>query len=214
MKITSTLLFILFIAVSANAQDIVKGRTSVGGMLSFARQKNEGTELNYNGKYTWITINPAVGKFYNNNRMVGFNLSYSREKRTVNTYTNHSYGGGLFLRQYVPLAKSFYLFAEEGASFRSSKTRQETNIYKETLKTVNVSLDFYPGLSYAITKRLFAELALVDLVNVGYTKEDRAQVFRDGSPTVKVKSTSFGLSAGLGNSNLGYLGFGLGWILD
>lgn len=214
MKIISTQIFTLFITVAATAQELQKGNILLGGTLGFSTQKIERTDLE-DAKDNYIVFNPTIGKFYRNNRMAGINLFYSRDKTPSYETASNSYGFGVFLRQYLPLGKSFYLFAEEGASFNTMKSERNlaASGYQDKFKQTSLNLNLYPGISYLITKRIMAELALNNLVSFSYRKETRNQTYTNGSPESKAINTSFGLSTGFGQNNLGNLAFGLKWLL-
>lgn len=211
MRITTLLLLSTIISTSLIAQE--KGDKLIGGSLSFTKAK--GIPIyDTSSKYTSVNFSPSIGKFYKTNRMAGINLYYSHTNYKGQPYKQNHYGAGFFLRQYQPLGKSFYLFAEEGINGRIGK-RESRYLYGQSFmeeeKTQSVSLFFFPGLAYGINKRLQLELTLPQLISLEYShtsnevKDYPAQPKRDGK--------TFSLNTGFSQSGLGNLGFGAKWLL-
>jgi hypothetical protein len=70
---------------------------------------------------------------YNNNRAVGFSLSYNHLDYSLNDQKTNGYGAGVFLRQYKPLGKSFYLFAQEALNFNYNKGGSVTIVFHQLI---------------------------------------------------------------------------------
>jgi len=211
MRITTLLFLFIIIANSLTAQE--KGDKLIGGSLSFTKAKGVPV-YDTTTKYTSVNFSPSIGKFYKTNRMAGINLYFSHTNYKGQPYKQNYYGIGFFPRQYQPLCKSFYLFAEEGINGRIGKRESRYfygQPYMEEEKTQSVSLSFFPGLVYGINKRLQLELTLPQLISLEYShtstevKDYPAQPKRDGK--------TFSLNSGFSQSSLGNLGFGAKWLL-
>lgn len=213
MKKIFTLVLLLLGCLIGQSQ-LQKGNLMLGGTVSFNTQKNtNGFEDNV--KQTFIGLHPSIGKFYRDNRVVGVNLSFSSRKNADDSYLYDTYGVGLFLRQYLPLGRSFNLFAEEGANFSRLKTEQDQpyQLYRSKLVQNALTVNFYPGIAYAITPKFQVELSLNDLLTIGYSHEKKHNIYTDGTPDKHITGNSFYFNTGLPGTNVGSLGFGLRWIL-
>jgi hypothetical protein len=207
MKLFTLLAILILINTTLSAQQ--KGNVLVGGTLGFFDYKSEsqGTKNNQ----TDFFLSPSLGKFYANNKMAGVNLSYYHSKFR-DSLDRNTFGAGIFLRQYQPLGKSFFLFAEEAINGYTSKY----NDYYQAparikAKENSVYLIFYPGLAYAISKKLQMEVALPQLVQVSYTKRK----FKNTTVPEpnEISSSGFGITTGFSNWNIGYLSFGIRWLI-
>lgn len=214
MKKIFTLVLVLCIAFASNAQSLSKGNYLVGGSLGFTKQRSTATGEE-TVKNNIFSLYPSVGKFYRNNKAVGVNLSYANSKSSDDSYKLDGYGIGLFLRQYLPLGKSFYLFAEEGAGFQSAKIEQEQPLFAthNSTKQSTVSIHLFPGISYSITKKMQVELALQNLINLGYQKQDQTNKPLNGGPETKSSTSAFYFLTQSGQTSLGNLSVGVRWVL-
>lgn len=195
------------VSVAAHAQ-FQKGQHQLGGTLGFSTQKQDTNNL----KNTFVNINPAVGTFYKDNRLVGVNLYYSYSK-TENYYEYESkvVGAGVFLRQYLPLGKSFYFFAEEGLNVKSGKTEtKQSNILSDE-KLITSTIYFYPAIAYSISRVVQLELALPNLASLSYS--NRKGKTTNGGTTIETKTNGFALESGLQGFSLGSVGLGVRFIL-
>ncbi len=192
------------------SQIIPKRTTLLGGSLGFNTQAEK--VGNTTSKSTGFSINPSIGKFYNNNHAAGFNLLYFTSKTPDDSYKNESYGLGVFLRQYLPIGKSFYVFAEEDISGNRNKSDQNpgSSISVKDRQLV-LSAYFFPGIAYSLTRHFQLELSLTQLASINYTKTKRTQSmdFEDLHTTFD----TFAFQTGGSNTNLGNLSFGVKWLL-
>jgi hypothetical protein len=207
MRISTLLAISILISTTLSAQQ--KGNVLVGGMLGFSDYKSEsqGTKNNQRSFF----FSPSLGKFYANNKMAGVNLNYyhSKFKDSLNSNT---FGAGIFMRQYKPLGKSFFVYAEEGINGYISKFNDYYSAPAAIkAKEHSLYLNFNPGLAYAISKKLQMEVALPQLVQVSYTKRK----FKNTTlPEPNENNISnFGISTGFSNWSLGYLSFGIRWLI-
>ncbi|MDR6341469.1 hypothetical protein HNQ91_004542 [Filimonas zeae] len=181
-------------ALAASAQ-ISKGSSYLGGNAGFRMS----TTRPDNGDKTTLTLfnlSPSMGFAYKENRVWGLLLSYgnSTSKTGNDKYSSNSYGIGAFLRQYQPLGKGCYLFAQESLVFYYNNGKSNSaNSSKDN--TYNTGLSLSPGFAYDISKKFQLELLLNGLLyaNYGHNKvEQSGGVIREAS----------NLSAGSSLSNL------------
>lgn len=209
MKIIFTITFFFFLFSNVHAQSLLKGSSLLGGTVGFGSGSRT-PEAGETKKQNNTSLNPSAGWFYRNNRVVGINIYYGRSKNELNGYKQRNFGAGVFLRQYIPLGRSFNLFGEENLSFnryRSDYLEPQQYLFS---KYSTVSLGFFPGLAYSITSHFQAEVSLPQLLAVSYSKGKARD--QSGSPAYTTKD--FGLSAGASNGNaIGYLSFGLKWLI-
>ena len=144
-----------FLTFTLQAQ-INKGSVLLGGNIGFSTNKAKDTSLKNNSAY----LSPVVGIAVRENLIVGINFSYAHNKNNLNAPTAeteyNSYGAGVFVRKYAPLGKGFYLFGETGLNYQDYSDTY-TGYQKLELKGQNISINLYPGVSYAISKMLQLE---------------------------------------------------------
>jgi hypothetical protein len=211
MKRTFTLIISVSLAIISKAQQIPEGTTLVGGAVGFSRSTLERTDLD-DVRATTINLTPSLGKFYRANRVAGINLNYSHSKSGEYPTEGNYYGIGFFLRQYLPIGKSFYVFAEENINGQTGKYSQKYSLGQQIIngKQTSISLNAYPGIAYAITRKFQLELALVNLLSIVYTNEKRTENI---SGTITNRDTrAFSLNAGSNGNILGNLSVGAKWL--
>jgi len=114
------------------------------------------------------------------------------------------------MRQYQPLGKSFFLFAEEGLNGYSSKYNYPNTFPEPVIsKESSINLSVYPGLAYAVNKKLQLELGLPQLLAITYIK--RTYHNKYNQPAKPTKYSFIGASTGFSEYALGYLTFGAQW---
>lgn len=183
--------FFVLLAHALQAQ-ITKGSVLLGGNVGFSTNKAKDTSLENNSVY----LSPVVGIAVKQNLIVGINFSYARSKNDLNAPTSateyKSYGAGIFVRKYVPLGKGFYLFGETGLNYQEYSDTYTNPYQKLELKAQNVSINLYPGVSYAISKTLQLEFGLPQLVTLGYSKTENLV---NDATTQKTSGGNFNASA-------------------
>ena len=180
------LAIILFVTIGADAQ-ITKGSHFLGGDVSFASSSYKSNIPNDNCLYTKssaINFSPTLGFVVSDNKVLGVRLILSSYKYDYNQSTPINHGNGnnigasFFVRKYLPLGKSFYLFGDASAGGQSNYRKDiSSNLpdYSHTEKGYSINATIYPGISYQIKKCLFLEIAFNNLVSVGYTRTNTEQ---------------------------------------
>lgn len=219
-RLTSILPIIIFCSFSipVSAQ-LSKGSSLVGGNISFNTQKTENSNNTDVEKSTGFALTPSYGKVVKQNLVIGGDLSYGyTNKNTKHAFLgnsdekNSSYGIGVFMRNYRHLGRSgFYLFLQSrlGADVSTGK-----NIYYHPNSNPDyktnafaIRLNFYPGISYAVTQRFLLETGLNNLFYAGYSSAK--QTYADNNTTIKNSGFDAGASVG---SNLQWtIGFRFLW---
>lgn len=194
----------------ASAQ-ITKGSVLLGGGLSFGTSKTEFT--NNESKQTNYSIGFSAGVAVKQNTIVGGNINFggsnsknSNGNTSVTSPKNNNYGAGVFLRKYMPLGKSFYLYGQGGLGYSHSKSVHNTGVdFSSEAKGWNVGLNVTPGIAYALTKKFHLELGFYELAGINYGKSTTENVTIAGTNTSS--SSNFGFSTSLGTSTPLNIGF-------
>jgi len=215
------LTFFLTTGLLSQAQ-IMKGSILAGGNIGFSTNKTTPVNpvQNYQAKETSINISPSIGIAIKDNLLEGFDLAYSyanqEQAYSVGSgqfghqkVKNSLYGVGFFLRQYKYLGNRFYLFMQGrlGASYvtgESGDDRQSSTITHN--KIYGVTLGFYPGISYAITKKVQLETGFQNLFSAQYSheKDTYENTAIPGNNSI-YKTNSFSLGTSLSNSLNGFV---------
>jgi len=193
-------------ALAANAQ-INKGKYLLGGSFNYYHSTNE----SYNSLYT----NIQIGKVIKDNTVVGISLSYSTNNLSSATNKLRQYSAGVFYRKYKSLGKDFYLFGELDASYQYSKNSLTFFQNANQLYNANSSggtINFIPGISYAVCKGLQIELSMPNLANISYY---HIKTIDSELPpgTVSQKRNVFYANASLNTNLLSNFGIGFKFLL-
>lgn len=169
MNKKNTLAIFTCLFTAASFAQISKGTTFIGGNAGL----NVGTYKSgaFKDTYTSFSVFPSFGFTYKENRVAGFLLNYQHNNNGNQLPPSNIYGAGVFLRQYKPLGKGFYVFAQEALNFNYTKLKGDSVAYNYT-KALNIFANVNPGLAYDLTKRMQVELLFNDLITVGYNHYD------------------------------------------
>ncbi|MFZ1530132.1 MAG: hypothetical protein WAT19_15370 [Ferruginibacter sp.] len=167
-----------FGAFISNAQ-INKGSLLLGGDVNFQEVKNSSVSSPSAQINRYGILSVSAGKAYRKNKIAGITASAGFNKGIYNNGSvlfdqkQHRITAGAFFRNYQQLKHGFYLFGEAGAdySFGKQTTTDPQAAVVDIMKTNAVSLNFTPGLSYNLCKKLFTEISLPGLLTMGYTHE-------------------------------------------
>lgn len=192
-----TLLF-LFIALSSSQvlmAQIKKGSIFLGGSVSITTAKYNSEFSDQDRSQAAFSFSPAVGKFVKDNLVWGGELQLAgyKNKFAYNSYQkNFIVGAGTFIRKYFPVVDRLYIFGQANFSvgYISEKSKGTGNEYNG--KGYSVGISAYPGMSFAITRKVFVETGLANLVTLYYTHKK----IRETSVlnTVKTNDFHFGTS--------------------
>lgn len=198
---------ICLLAITITHAQIRKGSTFLGGDISASTQKSQtGTDpvLRQSG----FTISPVFGKAIKDNLVLGGDLSYGHSKydNVGSEQKINVYGAGIFLRKYKPLGSSgFFIFLQGRAGYRYLESTIDTwTTAYDQVKNHTINISAYPGLSYAISRKLHLETGFNNVVSVNYFTEKREIA---GGTVTTVKNSGFSISSSLNNISNLYLGF-------
>lgn len=207
-KFTFLALLIIAGSITVKAQ-IKKGSKLLGGGISFGITES-GVTPNET-EYKNFSLNPSIGFVTRDNQAVGFNLFFSRATTVVSGQPQddvkmNGYGGGVFLRRYLPLGKSFYLFGEGQANFSYTQTDRypSQDVHSKQMQ-YSGSIVFYPGITYSIKDRIHLEAGLNNLLNFTYFRTENKLT----TPVTESisKTSGFNLSANVSNNSPFNIGF-------
>lgn len=202
---------VFFFLFSAKAQ-IKKGAHFLGGTVNFSTSKTTspgGVELKSNS----VFLSPAYGQAVKDNLIVGADLTLevgSGEDVSVKQETN-GYGAGVFIRKYLTLGKGFYLFGQGrlGVNARKVENTQRFPPYVNVEnRELSATLSFYPGVSYAINKKIHLEMGFNNLgyLQYAHTSSEASNV------SGKSKGNSFSIGSNL--TNFSNILIGMRFILN
>lgn len=201
-KFLLSLLFVCSLAITTQAQ-INKGATWLGGSFAYGQSTEKSLGSTITNKTSGFTISPAIGKAVKDNLVVGAFATYqhSRSKSgSTTTAKYNTYGGGVFVRKYIPIVSQLYLFGDARVYVnRATESTSGTSDYKA--KSWNVGISATPGLSYAVTKGIQIETGVYSLFSVSYQKKDQTVGSNNG------KYNTFNAGLLLDNHNPLYIGF-------
>jgi hypothetical protein len=209
MKNFYLLVFAVLFCSLVRAQ-IKKGEIVLGGDVQYNDQSsNDGSNQVYTNK-NW-GINPSIGKAIKDNLVLGLTISYDHGTNaqgdpTSFTGSSDLFGAGIFLRRYKPLGNNFYLFCQSmfsGSYSHGSSANPAPNNNPSSQsdnKGVEVRLQIYPGISYAITRRWQLETGLPNFFVVDYT-HSKSTTNITGQPDQNSSGHSFAISSSITGNN-------------
>jgi hypothetical protein len=194
---------------SAHAQ-IPKESIWLGGSIGYGSTKNDYANSTLESKSHTVSFSPAVGVAVKDNLIVGVMLSYTNKKTKNIGYVEKaketSTGGGVFVRQYVPIVNKLYLFGEASALFRSLKSNEELSYNNPSMKNKtkgwDAGLALTPGVALGINKKVQLESGFNSLFSAVYNKRKI-----DNSGTADdYTQKNFNAGIALDNESLFYVG--------
>lgn len=210
MQAKILLSFSAFLIVSTvTSAQIKKGAVLLGGQIGFSTQTTQNVGL-ADGKYSSISVSPAFGKAIKENLVIGadINYFYSKNQSQYNdVQKQNGYGIGFFVRKYTALGKGFYLFAQSrlGAIYNTSSfSSVQQPTAANSGKGYTLQLAVYPGISYAVSRRLQLETGFN---NLGYISFAHFRLTSPGSSQPYSVTDSFSLGSSLSNFSGLTIGF-------
>jgi hypothetical protein len=179
MRKSLLIVFLLVFLVSAKTTaQLSKGSIWLGGSLNFSSTSNQESATTPEAKSSSITISPYVGIALSETSVAGMTLNFREVKQSdFAPFNRHEeyYGAGLFYRNYKNLGKNFYLFANGDLSYTHGRKVQwyrldRSDVLKARIHTVKLAV--YPGIAYAVSRRLHVELMIPDFIAVIVNDED------------------------------------------
>jgi len=170
MKQKFTILLCIAFSIAAVCQaQINEHNYALGGNVNFYHSRTKFDSVPA-GTVTSLSLTPSFVIFYKNNRAVGLGLTYEYEKDEHNNISGNGYGGSIFLRQYKPLGKGFYVFANEELSFVAHTTKHFVSFDNYTYyKYYMFRVAANPGIAYDCSKKFQLELLFFnDLLSAYY----------------------------------------------
>jgi hypothetical protein len=218
-KFLLSLVLVCTFIVSGHAQ-IKKGGIWLGGSIGYSEQKTDYDGSTSDTKSRTFVISPAIGKVVKDNLVVGVSLSYYNSKTENNSSSStidqkgKSYGGGVFVRQYVPVINRLYIFGQGNANYSSIRINETQRDYygiptKYKSKGWSSGLGITPGVAVSITKNLLIESGFNNLFYVSYSKNKTSL---DSPSAPKTTTSNFSAGVSLENQSAFYLGFR--WLIN
>lgn len=177
LKLLLSVFFVCTLLSTSYAQ-INKGTVWIGSNFSYARDKAIPDQYLMSGESRTVSILPSFGVAIKENMVLGIFGTYTntfREQQLTSYYSKRdekTYGGGLFVRRYVPVFKRFYLYGEGRLGYNKSKAKENwTNSSTSgtsNLKSWETGLTFTPGIAYGITHSIQLEAGFATLFDARY----------------------------------------------
>jgi hypothetical protein len=212
MRRLFTLAIIIIFSISLNAQ-IRKGSIFLGGDLSGGLSTTKVADSTYN-KQNGVNISPVFGKAVKDDLILGghLNLNFS-ENDYSGVYpdqSDNSYGGGIFLRKYKAIGKgNLYIFLDGSLNYSYRHYKYGNSAYSSDMKQNIIYISAFPGLSYAVTKKLHLETGFRNLLNLNYSHEKKIE---SNLSTTTYTTNHIGFDSNLDNLSTLYIGFR--WLIS
>lgn len=154
------------------------------GFFSSDYKSNNPSDHSFYPKYSSFNLSPSFACVVRDNVVLGvrlvfssYNYDYNQNPPLIHNNVNNI-GASIYVRKYLPLVKAFFVFADASLGGQSNYRKDLNNgipDYFHTVKGYSISAMIYPGVSYQVTKCLFLEMALNNLVTLGYTRTNTEQ---------------------------------------
>ena len=212
-KIILAIISVSMFVCAANAQ-IKKGSIFLGGDIGASAEKTKSGELTI-AKQNSLYLSPIAGKAIKDNLVLGVNAGFVLYKYDNSNSDNYirsmdAYSAGIFLRKYKNIGTGgFYLFVQGGlgGSYIKQKLENRISAYLEETKRISVGMTAYPGISYAVSKKLHLETGFNNLLSLNYFHEKKEV---SNISIITSKTNGFNIASSLNNAtSYLYLGFRL-----
>jgi hypothetical protein len=177
LKLLFSVVFVCTLLTTSYAQ-INKGTVWIGSNFSYSRNNFTPDQVGISDKARIVSILPSFGVAIKDNVVLGVFGNYTtinREQQTTSYYSKRdekTYGGGLFVRRYVPVFKRFYLYGEGRLGYNKLESEENwaTTSASGTnkLKSWETGLTFTPGIAYGITRSILLEAGAAALFDARY----------------------------------------------
>lgn len=210
-KISPFLIFFLIAAYATSQAQITKGSLFLGGDLSLSTVNAKNANDENTIKQNSFNISPVAGIAVKDNFIAGVSLNagFSENKNPYQaTQKGNSFGAGVFARHYKNIRKSgFYVFVQNSLGAGYGEQRYEKTDYNDLkkVKTFTVNLNIYPGISYAVSRKLHLETGFNNLLYINYSNEKNESW--NIAATTATKTNRLYLGTSLNNLSSLYVGF-------
>lgn len=207
--ITLFLIATLGFCFTSRAQ-IKKGSIFLGGDIGGSSQKTKSSGITTNTQSS-LTLSPVIGIAVKDDLVVGGDAGYvffsNKPGLSYSEFKQKDYSLGVFVRKYKPLGKSnFFIFLQARLGGDYNSIEQNLPSERDITKGFSIGINAYPGISYAISKRLYLETGFNNLVSLDYSFQKEEQ---SGGVVNVAKTKGFGISSSLNNASYLYIGFRL-----
>ena len=206
-------LFALTCVLTSQAQ-IEKGSLLLGSSIGYSQGKTKVEQATaVSSKNNTFSFSPSIGVALKENLVAGVRFDYLKNTSKYTYDANNAqngeiknYGGGIFIRRYVPVVNRLYVFGEGTAFYKTIKQTSTQTYYNSKTEIKNkgwgTGLSITPGISFGVSKKFQIEGGFNSLLNVSYAKSKIT-----GNTTATQKAESF--SGGIGNDDesMFYVGF-------
>ncbi|OQP58528.1 autotransporter domain-containing protein [Niastella populi] len=214
-KFLLSLLFVFVLLTTSYAQ-IKKGSNWLGTNISYSKTKNNSNNQLVPREVRATNVMPAWGTAIKDNLVAGIFGSYTHTNRERDGYTieysEKSYGGGLFARQYVPVFNRFYIFGEGRVRylhFKADHSWAYPGVFgTATVKGWETGISFTPGISYGLTNLIQLEAGFASLFDAAYRSA------KSGSNSFSNEPTTKSFSAGVSLENASRLFIGVRFLIN
>jgi hypothetical protein len=199
---------LILTALLSRAQ-IKSGTIVLGGNLDYSQQNSSGPGFPNAGRSTNLEINPSFGKAVKDNLVLGFDVTYvnitTSQDQSFNDKSN-GFGAGFFVRKYKPLGNGFYLFGQARVGGEYDHGRNEglyptNNPESDVSNGFSLSLQFYPGIAYAISRNWQIEMGVPNFFAINYSHSKQTTSYI-GQPDQISSSNDFQATSSLTGSNV------------
>ena len=210
-KLTTMLLVFVSAGIGVIQAQVIKGAVFLGGDMGVSSEKTKNGNTTISSQ-DGLLISPVFGIAIKENLVFGGDAYYSGNKYNGTTPAldnkNRYRGLGIFLRKFKPLGESdFYLFIQGGLGYQYYHFIQSgTGGLVDDVKRSTLRLYAYPGVSYAMNKKLQLEAGFNNLLSLSSYSEKRTV---SAGSAVNYKSSGFILNGSLENLSSLYIGFRL-----
>jgi hypothetical protein len=211
LKLLCSVVFVCTLLTTSYAQ-INKGTVWIGSNFSYARQNFKPDQVIISGKMRTVSILPSFGVAVKENMVLGVFGNYTNantEQQTSSYYSKRdekTYGGGLFIRRYIPVFKRFYLYGEGRLGYNKSESEENWTTTSTSgtnnLKIWETGLTFTPGIAYGITRSILLEAGVAALFDARYRSTE--SIYSPYTQSNSVKTFTAGVR--LENASAFYIG--------
>jgi hypothetical protein len=198
----------VLLVVISNAQ-LNKGTILLGGDLSASTYKTkDGT---YEDSGNGFGVSPVFAVAVKDNKFFGGSVFYGHYENNVPTPSlsaeGNSYGASVFYRYYRSLLSKIYVFVQAGIPVTYGKTEYtQSQNYYFTDKNFSVGLTVTPGISVAVSKKVFLEAGFNNVASVNYQHSTTTGI--NSGNTIDRSTTGFSFTSSLGSFTYNlYFGF-------